>query len=117
MLEDYDILRAAARIVDGKEAEYVYQRTLEDTLRAFLVMRLGDEAWGNAQVLSHILPDGQEVYTAIVVDTLSTGGNICVQDRRWAWKPQQVVRHVVVARDPFGQFQIAPWSPVGGCEQ
>lgn len=116
MLEDYDILSAASRIVAGREAEHSYQSTLEETLRAFLMMRMGDESWGDAQVLAHILPDGQEVYTAIVVSLLSTGGNICVQDHRWAWKPHHAVRHVVVARDAFGQFQIAPWSPVGGCE-
>lgn len=116
MLEDYDILRAASRIVDGKEAEYVYQRTLEDTLRSFVAMRMGNDAWLDSVVQTNILPDGREVYTAFMVETLSTGGNICVQDHGWSWKPQRAMRCVVVARDEFGQFQIAPWSPVGGYE-
>lgn len=116
MLEDYDILSAASRIVNSAEAEHVYRRTFEDTLRSFVAMRMGDEAWLECDILSNLLPNGQEVYTAYTVLTLSTGGNISVQDRGWAWKPQRVMRCVVVARDEFGQFQIAPWSPVGGNE-
>jgi hypothetical protein len=111
MLEDYDVLRAAACIVDGKEADYAYQRTLGDTLRAFVAMHLGDDAWMDCNLLCNLL-NGQEVYTAFRIEMHAPRGNIVTLDSRLEYPLQRLMRCVVILRDEFGQFEIAPWSPV-----
>lgn len=103
-----DIHEQVNHLIAGLELMGAFepQPTLEESLRRYLASQWGDQ-WLECALQANLLKDGRTVYTAMLIESVG----VCEH-----YSHKYAVRTYTVDRDEFGQFYIAPPSPVGGNE-
>lgn len=104
-----DIHEQVNHLIAGLELMGAFdpQPTLEESLRRYLASQWGDQ-WLECVLQANLLKGNHTVYTAMLIEPM-----VATMDE---YNHKYALRSFTVDRDEFGQFYIAPPSPVTGYE-